>query len=84
MTPYSMDAPLNNGEFTIVINGNRDAPADTIKGEIPELKPGQKATIILQLEQTIIENKDMPFKIITEEGGVFVYTIYPNHRIYSV
>jgi len=84
MTPYSMDAPLNNGEFTIVINGNRDAPADTIKGEIPELKPGQKATIILQLEQTIIENKDMHFKIITEEGGVFVYTIYPNHRIYSV
>jgi len=84
MTPYSMDSPLNNGEFTIVTNGNHNAPADTIVGKIPELKPGQKATIILELEQTIYKNTDMSFKIITEEGGVFVYTIYPNHRIYSV
>jgi len=84
MTPYSMDSPLNNGEFTIVTNGNQNAPADTIKGEIPELKPGQKATIILELEQTIKADRDMHLRIITEEGGVFVYIIYPNHRIYSI
>jgi len=84
MTPYSMTVPLNNGEFTIVTNGNHDAPADTIKGEIPELKSGQKATIILELEQTVIKNRDMYLQIITEEGGIFVYTIYPNHRIYSI
>jgi len=81
MTPYSMDAPLNNKEYTIVINGNHNSPADTIVGNIPELKPGQKATIILELEQTFNKNRDMNFKIITEEGGVFVYTVVSGQRI---
>ncbi len=67
MTPYSMDAPLNNKEYTIV-------------GKIPELKPGQTATIILELEQTINKNRDMHFKIITEEGGIFVYTVVSGQR----
>jgi len=80
MTPYSMDAPLNNKEYTIVINGNLNAPADTIVGKIPELKPGQTATIILELEQTINKNRDMDFKIITEEGGIFVYTVVSGQR----
>jgi hypothetical protein len=80
MTPYSMDAPLNNKEYTIVINGNLNAPADTIVGKIPELKPGQTATIILELEQTIHKNRDMNFKIITEEGGIFVYTVVSGQR----
>ena len=80
MTPYSMDAPLNNKEYTIVINGNLNAPADTIVGKIPELKPGQTATIILELEQTINKNRDMHFKIITEEGGIFVYTVVSGQR----
>ncbi len=80
MTPYSMDAPLNNKEYTIVINGNLNSPADTIVGKIPELKPGQKATIVLELEQTINKNRDMNFKIITEEGGIFVYTVVSGQR----
>jgi len=80
MTPYSMDAPLNNKEYTIVINGNLNSPADTIVGKIPELKPGQKATIILELEQTINKNRDMHFKIITKEGGIFVYTVVSGQR----
>ena len=80
MTPYSMDAPLNNKEYTIVINGNYNSPADTIVGNMPELKPGQKATIILELEQTLNKNRDMHFKIITEEGGIFVYTVVSGHR----
>jgi len=80
MTPYSMDAPLNNKEYTIVINGNLNAPADTIVGKTPELKPGQTATIILELEQTINKNRDMHFKIITEEEGIFVYTVVSGQR----
>jgi len=80
MTPYSMDAPLNNKEYTIVINGNLNTPADTIVGKIPELKPGQTATIILELEQTINKNRDMHFKIITEEGDIFVYTVVSGQR----
>ena len=77
MTPYSMDAPLNNGEFTIVTNGNHNAPANTIVEGSPELIPGQKATIILELEQTINTDRDVDFRITTNKGGVFVYTISP-------
>ncbi len=80
MTPYSMDAPLNNGEFTIVTNGNHNAPADTIVEGSPELIPGQKATIILELEQTINTDRDVDFRITTNKGGVFVYTISPGQR----
>jgi len=80
MTSYSMDAPLNNGEFTIVTNGNHNAPADTIVEGSPELIPGQKATIILELEQTINTDRDVDFQITTNKGGVFVYTISPGQR----
>jgi hypothetical protein len=80
MTPYSMDAPLNNGEFTIVTNGNHNAPANTIVEGSPELIPGQKATIILELEQTINTDRDVDFQITTNKGGVFVYTISPGQR----
>jgi len=81
MTPYSMDAPLNNKEYTIVTNGNHNAPGDTIVGGVPELKPGQKVTIILELEQNINKDRDMHFQIITEKGGIFVYTIISGQQI---
>ena len=75
MTPYSMDSPLNNGEYTIVTNGNHNAPANTIVEFSPELIPGQKATIILELDQSINNDRDMHFEITTNKGNVFVYTI---------
>jgi len=81
MTPYSLDAPLNNKEYTIVINGNLNSPADTIVGNMPELKPGQKATIILELDQSIKQDRDMHFEITTEKGNVFVYTVISGQRI---
>lgn len=75
MTPYSIDTPLNQKEYTIVTNGNQKAPANTIEGKIPELKPGKKATIVLELDKSIKIDRDMHFEIITKNGGVFVYTI---------
>jgi hypothetical protein len=81
MTPYSLDAPLNNKEYTIVINGNLNSPADTIVGNIPELNPGQKATIILELDQSIKQDRDMHLEITTEKDNVFVYTIISGQRI---
>jgi hypothetical protein len=75
MTPYSMDDPLNNREYTIVANGNQNAPADTIVGNKPELKTGQTATIILELDQSIKQDRDLHFEITTKNGNVFVYTI---------
>ena len=75
MTPYSLNDPLNKGEYTIVVNGNKDAPADTIEERIPVLNPGQKATIILELDKNINQDRDMHFEITTNKGNVFVYTI---------
>ena len=75
MTPYSLDDPLNKREYTIVVNGNKDAPADTIEERIPVLNPGQKATIILELDQSIKQDRDMHLEITTKKGNVFVYTI---------
>ncbi len=75
MTPYSMDDPLNHREYTIVANGNQNAPADTIVGNKPELKTGQTATIILELDQSIKQDRDLHFEITTKNGNVFVYTI---------
>ena len=75
MTPYSMDTPLNQKEYAMVKNGNQNAPADTIEGKIPELKPGQKATIVLELDQSIKIARDIHFEITTDKGGVFVHTI---------
>jgi hypothetical protein len=75
MTPYSMDSPLDAKEYTIVSNGNQNGPANTIKGNTPELGAGQKATIILELDQSIKIDRDMHFEITTKKGGVFVYTI---------
>jgi len=80
MTPYSMDNPLDAREYTIVANGNHNAPANTIKTNIPELESGQKATIILELDQSIKIDRDMHFKIKTDKGGVFVYTIVTGQK----
>ena len=75
MTPYSMDNPLDVKEYAIVSNGNLNGPANTIVNSKPELKAGQKATIILELDKSIKIDRDMQFEIITSKGGVFVYTI---------
>lgn len=80
MTPYSLDSPLDYKEYTIVTNGNHNAPADTIEGRVPELAPGKKATIVLELDQSIKINRDMHFEIITEKGGVFVFTVISGHE----
>ncbi len=39
------------------------------------LNPEQKATIILELDQSIKQDRDMHLEITTTKGNVFVYTI---------
>ena len=75
MTPYSMNNPLDAKEYAIVSNGNLNGPANTIVNSKPVLKAGQDATIILELDKNIQIDRDMHFKITTNKGGVFVYTL---------
>ncbi|MBA4461785.1 MAG: hypothetical protein H2B00_04665 [Nitrosopumilaceae archaeon] len=75
MTPYSMTSPLDNKEYTIVTNGNRNAPADTITGNSPEIMPGQSVTLVIELDQNFNVDRDMHLKITTKKGNDFVYTV---------
>ena len=81
MTPYSMDSPLDKGEYTIVATGNPSGPANIINGKIPVLYSGQIATIVFELEQNFNLNRDMPLQITTEAGGKYVYTIISGQRL---
>ena len=81
MTPYSMNSPLDAKEYAIVINGNSNSPANTVENGIPELKGGQIGTIILELDQSFKNDRDLRFEITTQKGGVFVYTIISGHQM---
>jgi len=80
MTPYSSNL-LERGEYTIVINGNQNAPADTISGSSPKLHPGQTATIVLEMDNNVQTARDMQVKLTTSEGGTWVYTVVAGQEI---
>jgi hypothetical protein len=73
MTDFS-DNTLENGEYTIVKNGNPNAPADTISDISPNIQPGQVVTIILELDKKIKTDRDMQIRLTTTNGATFVYT----------
>jgi hypothetical protein len=81
MTPYSMDSPLDAKEYALVINGNSKGPASTVENKIPELKAGQTGTIILELDQSFKNDRDIRFEITTQKGGVFVYTVISGQHL---
>jgi flagellin-like protein len=80
MTSY-LDNTLESGEYTIVKNGNTNAPADTISDPSPTIQPGQTVTIILELDKNIKIDRDMQFRIITTNGGAFVYTVLSGQQL---
>lgn len=73
MTAYSGNV-LESGEYTIVKNGNKNAPADTISGNTPILQPGQHVTIVLELDKNFNNGRDMQIRLTTSNGGIWVYT----------
>ena len=70
---------MSAGQF--VINGNSNGPASTIENRFPEIKAGQTSTIILELDQSFKNDRDVRFEITTQKGGVFVYTIISGHQM---
>ena len=73
MTAYSGNV-LESGEYTIVKNGNKNAPADTISGNTPILQPGQHVTVVLELDKNFNNGRDMQIRLTTSNGGIWVYT----------
>ena len=74
MTPFTSDV-LERGDYTIVLNGNLNAPADVITGSSPSLQPGQQATLVLELDENFQLGRDMQLKILTNNDNAFVYTV---------
>ncbi len=72
MTAYSANV-LESGEYTIVKNGNKNAPADTISGNTPVLQSGQHVTIVLELDKNFNNGRDMQIRLTTGNGGIWVY-----------
>ncbi len=73
MTAYSANV-LESGEYTIVKNGNKNAPADTISGNIPILQSGQHVTMVFELDKNFNNGRDMQIRLTTGNGGIWVYT----------
>lgn len=61
----------NDGNFWILTQ----SPDVTITSTSAEIQPGQQATIILQLPETIKTGRDAQFKLTTTNGAVFVGTV---------
>ncbi len=75
---YSDDAPMDDGEYTIVIVGFDADLGDegvTIAASAAELQPGGQATLVIELDNDIKSGRDMQFKLTTASGSVFVGTI---------
>jgi len=80
MTDYSANT-LENGEYTIVKNGNLNAPADTISDISPIIQPGQAVTIIFELDKKIKIDRDMQIRLTTNNGATFVYTALAGQQL---
>ena len=67
------DGELDQGEFWI---GTRSGtPGEISSAQNAEIQPGQTATIILELDETLKEGRDAQIKLTTANGAVFVGTV---------
>lgn len=80
MTSYS-NGMFEPGEYTIVINGNENAPADTLSEGFPVIQPGQSITLVLELENSFQIGRDIQFRLTTTNGGVFVYSLMSGNNL---
>lgn len=64
-----------DGEFVIVTKGDNAAAAVTSDDPIPTLQAGQEATLLLQLDRSISQGRDVQIKMETGNGAIFVGTI---------
>lgn len=61
-----------DGQFQIATKGTQTGGLDSTSAEI---QPGQQASVILQLKDTIKTGRDAQFKLSTSNGAVFVGTV---------
>jgi len=64
--------PANNGQFQIATKGTSSGGLESTSAEI---QPGQQASVVLQLKDTIKTGRDAQFKLSTSNGAVFVGTV---------
>ncbi|QDI89636.1 hypothetical protein Nisw_08935 [Candidatus Nitrosopumilus sp. SW] len=69
------DGELDAGEFWIGTRTVSGAAAEISTTQSAEIQPGQTATIILELDETLREGRDAQIKLTTANGAVFVGTV---------
>jgi len=74
LTAYSTDF-MNPGEFVVATEGTTGV-ANLLSSGMAELQPGQEATFLIELGNTIPIQRDTSFQIVTSNGAGFLGTVY--------
>jgi flagellin-like protein len=63
------------GEYVIMTGPDGTNNGDIIQGGSPTIQPGGVVTLVLDLDRTLVNARDMQLKLTTSNGNVFVSTL---------
>ncbi len=63
------------GEYVIMAGHDGTPNGDILQGNSPIIKSGEVVTLVLDLDRTIKDGRDMQVKLTTSNGNVFISTI---------
>ncbi len=76
---YTNPATLNaliQGQYTVAgVPGGTAAPDLVSTSQVAEIQPGQSASLVLSLSESMRAGRDAQFKLTTNNGAVFVGTV---------
>ena len=78
LTAYSTPF-MNPGEFVIATKGTTGVAN---LSSLAKLQPGQEVTFLIELDHSLIIERDTSIKIVTGNGAGYLKTIYPGNQIH--
>ena len=63
------------GEYVIMTGPDGKNNGDILQGGSPTIQPGGVVTLVLDLDRTLVNGRDMQIKLTTSNGNVFVSTL---------
>jgi len=63
------------GEYVIMTGPDGKNKGDILQGGSPTIQPGGVVTLVLDLDRTLVNGRDMQLKLTTGNGNVFVSTL---------
>ncbi len=69
------------GEYVIMTGPDGTNKGDFLNGSSPTIQPGGVVTLILDLDRTLVNGRDMQVKLTTSNGNVFVSTLMVGQNV---